>query len=112
MFRGDIIILNTSGNCKKLLKLCGAKKTIQKTVKIESAKEKAESVKTEQSLKINFFEALPWLKSKIARIIKVSYTYTYKDHAQKFSEFTELPTENSAQIRDSKEICFCAVIQI
>ena len=62
--------------------------------KIENAKEKAESVKTEQSVKTIFFEALPWLKSKIARIIKVSYTY--KDHAQKrldqfdlFSNFDE-----------------------
>ena len=52
--------------------------------KIENAKEKAESVKTEQSVKTNFFEALPWLKSKIARIIKVSYTY--KDHAQTISD--------------------------
>ena len=51
--------------------------------KIENAKEKAESIKTEQSVKTNFFEALPWLKSKIARIIEVSYTY--KDHAQKVS---------------------------
>ena len=30
-------------------------------------------------------EALPWLKSKIGRIIKVSYTY--KDHAQKNSDY-------------------------
>ena len=52
--------------------------------KIENAKEKAESVKTEQSVKTNFFEALPWLKLQIARIIKVSYTYKY--HAQKNSD--------------------------
>ena len=55
--------------------------------KIENTKEKAESVKTEQSVKANFFEALPRLKSKISRIIKVSYTY--KDRAQKVSEFLE-----------------------
>ena len=52
--------------------------------KIQNAKEKAEFVKTEQSVKTNFFEALLRLKSKIARIIKVSYTY--KDHAQKNSD--------------------------
>ena len=55
--------------------------------KIENAKEKAESAKTEQSVKPNFFEAISWLKSKISRIIKVSYTY--KDHAQKVSDFLE-----------------------
>ena len=55
--------------------------------KIENAKEKAESIKTEQFVKMNFFEALPWLKSKIARIIKISYTY--KDHTQKVSDFVE-----------------------
>ena len=48
--------------------------------KIENAKEKAESVKTEESVKTKSFEALPRLKSKIYRIIKV--LYTYKDHAQ------------------------------
>ena len=55
--------------------------------KIENTKEKVESVKTEQSVKTNFFEALPQLKSKIARIIKVSYTY--KDHAQNVSYLFE-----------------------
>ena len=50
-------------------------------------KEKAESVKTEQSVKTNFFEALPRLKSKIDRITKVSYTY--KDHTQTVSDFSE-----------------------
>ena len=55
--------------------------------KIENAKEKSESVKIEQSVKMNFFEALPWLKSKIARIINVSYAY--KDHAQTVSDFFE-----------------------
>ena len=52
--------------------------------KIENAKEKVESVKIEQSVKTNFFEALSWLKSKSARIIKIPYTY--KDHAQKNSD--------------------------
>ena len=56
--------------------------------KIENAKEKAESVKTEQSVKMNFFETLPRLKSKITRITKVSYTY--KDHAQKNSDHFNL----------------------
>ena len=55
--------------------------------KIENAREEAESVKTEQSIKTNFLEALPWLKSKIARIIKA--LYTYKDHAQKVSDVLE-----------------------
>ena len=55
--------------------------------KRENAKENAESIKTEQSVKTNFFEALPWLKSKIARIIKISYTY--KDYAQKISDHFE-----------------------
>ena len=54
---------------------------------MENAKEKAESVKTEQSVKTNFFEALMWLKSKIARIIKVSYTY--KDHTKQVSDLFE-----------------------
>ena len=40
--------------------------------KIENAKEKAESVKTEQSVKTNLFKALTWLQSKIARLIKIS----------------------------------------
>ena len=53
--------------------------------KTENAKEKTESVKTEQFVKTNCFEALPWLKSKITRIIKVSYTY--KDHVQNVSDF-------------------------
>ena len=55
--------------------------------KIENAKEKAESVKTEQFVKMNCFEALTQLKSKIARITKVSNTY--KDHAQKNSDYFE-----------------------
>ena len=37
--------------------------------------------------KDEFFEALPWLKSKIASIIKV--LYTYKDHTQIVSEFLD-----------------------
>ena len=54
--------------------------------KIENAKEKAESVKTEQSVKTNFFEAFLRLKSKIASIIKLSYTY--KDHDKTFHIFS------------------------
>ena len=56
-------------------------------MKIENVKEKAESVKTEQFVNTNFFQALPWLKQKICRIIKVSYTY--KDHAQTISDHFE-----------------------
>ena len=59
-----------------------SKENHTENTKIENAKEKEESVKTEQTVKTNFFEALPRLKSKIARIIKVSYTY--KDHTQFF----------------------------
>ena len=53
--------------------------------KRENAKEKAESVKTKQSVKTNFFEALPWLKSKNFDLTKV--VYIYEDHAQQFVEF-------------------------
>ena len=55
--------------------------------KIENAKEKAESIKTEQYVKTKKIETLPWLKSKISRITKVSYIY--KNHAQKVSDFFE-----------------------
>ena len=54
--------------------------------KIENAREKTESVKTEQSVKTKKIEALPRLNSKIARIIRV--LYTYKDHAQKVTDFS------------------------
>ena len=54
--------------------------------KIENAKEKAESIKTEQSVKTIFFEALPWLKSKNFKITKVAYTS--EDHAQNISDFS------------------------
>ena len=52
--------------------------------KRENAKEKTESVKTEQSVKTNFCEALPWLKSKNFEITKIAYTS--RDHAQKISD--------------------------
>ena len=63
-------------------------------------KKKAEYVKTEQSVKMNFFEALPWLKSKIARIFKVFYTY--KDHVQKVSDFFEYFPERDGKNGDGK----------
>ena len=56
--------------------------------KIENVKEKAESVKTEQSVKSNFFKALPWLKSQNFEITKVAYTS--EDHAQKNSDQSDL----------------------
>ena len=76
--------------------------------KIENAKEKAKPVKTEQSVKTNFFEALPWLKSKIARTIK--FSYTYKDHAQNVSDHFEfflgvtdkMVTKKSVPVQKSK----------
>ena len=77
-----------------------SKENHTKNSKIENAKEKAESVKTEQSAKTNFFEALPWLKSKIARIIKVSYTY--KDHAKKVSDFCEFFTGRDGKMVTGK----------
>ena len=43
-----------------------------KNCKKKNAKEKVESVKTEQSINTNFFEALPWLKLKNDRLNKVS----------------------------------------
>ena len=78
--------------------------------KIDNAKEKAESVKTEQSVKTNCFEALPRLKPKIATIIKVSYTY--KDHAQNNSDHFEFflgVTEKMVTGKfGSRKICSCA----
>ena len=68
--------------------------------KRENAKEKAESVKTEQSVKTNFFEALPWLKSKIGRIIKV--LYTYKDHAQNILDHLEFFPGRAGKNGDGK----------
>ena len=56
--------------------------------------------KKEQSVKTNFFEALPRLKSKIARIIKVSYTY--KDHAKKVSDVFEYFSGRDGKNGDGK----------
>ena len=58
-----------------------SKENHTKNSKRENAKEKAESVKTEQSVKTKKFKALPWLKSKHSEITKVAYTT--EDHAQK-----------------------------
>ena len=63
MFSHDTNTTNTLVNQLQLLKPCGAKKTTQKTVK-ERMQKKAESIKTEQSVKTNFFEAVTWLKWK------------------------------------------------
>ena len=73
-------------------------------------KTETESAKTEQPVKTNFKEVLPLLKSENSKLMKVAYIS--EEYARKLAEFSELPTENFAQIRDSKEICFCAEIQI
>ena len=77
-----------------------SKENNKENSKIENAKEKAEYVKTEQSVKMNVFEALPRLKSKIGRIIKVSYTY--KDHAQKMSDHFDLVSNYGENNGDGK----------
>ena len=46
----------------------------------------AESVKTEQSVKTNFFEALKLLRSENSKLMKVAYIS--EDHAQKFADFS------------------------
>jgi hypothetical protein len=33
----------------------------------------------------------------------MKFAYIYDDHSRKLAEFSELPTENSTQIRDSKK---------
>ena len=66
--------------------------------------------KTEQSVKTNLEGALNLLKWKNAKLIKVAYIS--EDHTRKFADFSELPTQTSARIRDRQQICFCAVIQI
>ena len=73
-------------------------------------KTQTESAKTEQPVNTNFYEVLPLLKSENLKLIKVAYIS--EDHARKFADFSELPTETSAQIRDRQQIYFCAVIQI
>ena len=71
---------------------------------------KAESVKTEQSVKTNFSEALNLLRWKNSKLMKVAYIS--KDHACKLADFFYFSTERSTQIRDRQQICFFAVIQI
>ena len=66
--------------------------------------------KTEQSVKTNFAGALNLLKWKNSKLMKVAYIS--EDHTRKFADFSELPTESSARIRDRQQICFCVEIQI
>ena len=47
-------------------------------------KTETESVKTEQPVKMNFFEALTGLKSKNVELTKDAYIY--QDYAQNFSD--------------------------
>ena len=47
-------------------------------------KTETESVKTEQPVKMNFFEALPLLKSENSKLMKDAYIS--EDHAQKFAD--------------------------
>ena len=66
--------------------------------------------KTEQSVKTNLAGAFNLLKWKNSKLMKVAYIS--EDHTRKFADFSELPTDTSARIRDRQQICFCAVIQI
>ena len=59
---------------------------------------------------MNLEGALNLLKWKNSKLMQVAYIY--EDQARKFADFSELPTETSARIRDRQQICFCAVIQI
>ena len=80
----DTNIPSTSIHKLQLLKNFWSKENHTENSKRENAKEKAESVKTEQFVKTNFFEALPWLKLKNFGITKVAYTS--EDHAQTISD--------------------------
>ena len=61
-------------------------------------KTETESVKTEQPVKMNFLEVIPLLKSENSKLMKVAYIS--EEHARKLADFSELPTESPAQIRD------------
>ena len=50
-------------------------------------KTETESVKTEQPVKMNFFEALPLLKSENSTLMKD--VYISEDHAQKFADLKD-----------------------
>ena len=72
------------GTSTKATKTLWSKENHTENSKRENAKEKAEYVKTEQSVKTNFFEARPWLKSINFEITKVAYTS--EDHAKTISD--------------------------
>ena len=61
----------------------------------------AESVKTEQFVKTNFFEALKLLRSRNSKLMKVAYIS--KDHARMFSEFFNFSGVNKAQNRGQQK---------
>ena len=76
-----------------------------KNSKRENAKEKAESVKTEQFVKTNFFEALPWLKSKIARIIN-SFIHIRMTH-KKFQTLGVTENNGDGKVWLTKNLFLC-----
>jgi hypothetical protein len=61
----------------------------------------AESVKTEQSVKTNFFEALKLLRLRNSKLMKVAYIS--EDHARIFSEFFNFSGVNKAQNRGQQK---------
>ena len=62
-------------------------------------KTETESVKTEQTVKTNFFEELNLLRSENSKLMKVAYIS--EDHAWIFAEFLDSSTERKTQICDS-----------
>ena len=70
----------------------------------------AESVKTEQSARTNFFEALKLLRLRNSKLMKVAYIS--EDHARIVSEFFNFYGVNTAQNGGQQKICHYAEIQI
>ena len=66
--------------------------------------------KSEQSVKMNFFEALELLKSKITELEKVSYIY--EDSAHKISKHFVASGINDEFNGDRQKSVSCAEIQI
>ena len=64
-------------------------------------KTETESVKTEQPVKMNLFEALPLLKSENAKLTKDAYIS--EDHAQIVSEFFNFSGIYTAQNRGQQK---------
>ena len=68
-------------------------------------KTETESVKTEQPVKMNFFEALNLLRSENSKLMKVAYIC--EDHAQKFPVHFEFSV-NSYELNGGQQKTFSA----